>query len=230
MTGDALRRLPDVPRSDACDVDPRPVPCADHLYLATLAEAHARLQRPLTGHGTLADVQPAGRTVLDRARLEAEVAGSLHTLVGRSATAPKLTVRVRAAKTAAFRLGWLLQVDPERLVTTVSTASAAAARSEHTWQTLPLYREPYVGAVLVLAALGLDIETMLTLPGRCSPCRDHAHPAGSAVATDAARSPRTAPPCPSHPAPRCCSAPNCCLDSWRDASPAHRTCTPTDSR
>ncbi|MGY1838431.1 MULTISPECIES: hypothetical protein [unclassified Modestobacter] len=137
----------------------------DAVYLATLTEARSRLAGPLAGDGTLADDQlPGGRPLLARDRLEATVAQYLHTLVMRSATAAELTVRLRAAQTAAFHLGWQLQVRLERLVNTASAPSAAAARSRSTWQVLRLYRDPVIGATLVLTALGCDVATMLALP------------------------------------------------------------------
>jgi hypothetical protein len=58
-------------------------------------------------------------------------------------------VRIRAAQTAVFHLGWLLQVNLERLAATASTPSAVVVRSPHTWQVLRLYREPHVSTALV---------------------------------------------------------------------------------
>lgn len=138
---------------------------ADELYLATVAEARARLAGPLSGEGTLAARQPGGRLpVLDREILERVVAAYLHTLIGRSQHRSDLTVRIRAAQTAAFTLGWFMQVKLDRLVATTSAPPVQAATSQQTWEVMRLYREPHVGAVLVLAALGCDIDTIRTLP------------------------------------------------------------------
>jgi hypothetical protein len=138
---------------------------ADRLYLTTVTEALDRLAAPLSGQGTQSSDQPGrGRPVLDRTRLEDAVAAYLHTLIGRSGSRAELTVRIRAAQTAAFHLGWLLQVKLDRLVATTATPSAAAVADPDTWDTLRLYREPHSGAVLVLAALGCDAETIRTLP------------------------------------------------------------------
>lgn len=138
---------------------------ADALFLATLRESAVWLRAPLSGAGTLAERQPPhGRPLLDRDVLEQTVATYVHMLVSRSRDHAEVTIRVRAAQTAAFHLGWLIQVNLDRLLATTATPSAAAVRSPHTWETLRMYRDPHIGAVMVLAALEFDAETILELP------------------------------------------------------------------
>ena len=138
---------------------------ADALYLDTLTESQRALAGPFSGQGTLHPRQPTGdRPVLHRGDLEAAVAAHLHTLVACSGSLAEITVRVRAAQVAAFTLGWLLQVKLERLLATASSPSEQVAADPRTWATFGLYREPHIGAVLVLAALGMDATTIRTLP------------------------------------------------------------------
>lgn len=140
------------------------VPAADALFLSTVREACTALAGPLSGRGTTAARQTEHRLSLDRDLLEAAVARYLHTLVHRSSSVPEVVVRLRAAQVAAFHLGWLLQVNHDRVVATVTSPSAATRADPVTWQTFRIFPEPHLGAALAMTALELDLTTMLDLP------------------------------------------------------------------
>lgn len=140
---------------------------ADTLFLATLVEARERLRSLLTGEAPgvrAASNERSGVVQLDRAALEEHVSHYLHHLLAVSPSTAGLTVRVRAAQVAAFRLGWLLSVNLPRLVATADEPSVATRRNPHTWLALRLFRYPYQGATCVLAGLDLDSDTIQTLP------------------------------------------------------------------
>lgn len=142
----------------------------DALYLTTLADARAALTPVLTGApetGIATGVlETSGKTLLDRARLEEATARYLHSLLNASVDTVEATVRVRAAQTAAFGLGWLLAVNLARLTATMDAPAAAALREPGTWRALRMFRYPHDAAICVLAALGLDLATVLALPHR----------------------------------------------------------------
>ncbi len=140
---------------------------ADALFLATLVEARARLRPLLTGEAPevrAATSERADVVQLDRAALEEHISHFLHRLLTVSPSTAGLTVRVRAAQVAAFRLGWLLSVNLPRLVATADEPSVATRRNPHTWHALRLFRYPHQGATCVLAGLDLDSDTIQTLP------------------------------------------------------------------
>ena len=83
-------------------------------------------------------------------------------LHGCSCTDEMLTAQ-RAIEAAAFRAGWLVSVELDRLVVTADRTSAAAIHSPQTWRRLRAYREPYRGAACALAAAELAPETMTSL-------------------------------------------------------------------
>lgn len=140
---------------------------ADALFLATMTDARARLAPLLCGDNDAVravEQDRPGVVCLDRTALEKQVSRYLHTLIGASTSTPEVTVRLRAAQVAAFRLGWLLSVNLDRVVATADEPSVAARRDPRTWQALRLFRYPYQGAICVLAGLDLDNNTIRALP------------------------------------------------------------------
>jgi len=146
----------------------------DRLYLETLWDARGRLAPLLAGESP--DVPagqplPSGRALLDRSALEEAVTRLLHAAVHQSTNVSEAIVRIRATQSAAFGLGWLLGVSPPRLIATMSEPARAAREAGSTWAALRTIRWPDLAAVCVLAALDLDMETMLTLR-RCDVADD----------------------------------------------------------
>lgn len=75
-----------------------------------------------------------------------------------------MVTTVRAFQAAGFVHYWFVQVDLDTLLSSGADQLSALITNPETWRALRAYRQPYRAAVCVLAAAGLDLATIRTLP------------------------------------------------------------------
>jgi hypothetical protein len=97
--------------------------------------------------------------VLDESSVLVLVRSQLH----RCASTEEMFCVLRAIQAAAFRAGWLVSVELDRLIVTAENAAAAVVHSPQTWVRLRAYREPYRGAACALAACEICLDSVLAL-------------------------------------------------------------------
>lgn len=73
-------------------------------------------------------------------------------------------VTIRAAQIAAFSAGYFMQVDLDQVIGVGGTLPRRAQRSAATWDLLRAYPEPHRSTTCALAAAGIGINPMATLP------------------------------------------------------------------
>ncbi len=92
---------------------------------------------------------------------------ALAALVARCRTLPEMTTALRALQAALFRKGWLLHADLRQLL---NRWDGVVAPDPVAWSALRAYRQPWRGAVCVLAGAGCSIEQMQALRMRDVVC------------------------------------------------------------